>query len=163
MHFSWILLLFWCKTVCSLSVQSVVDAVITNDRNTFVWSLCSLSSATEKKPQNLSHHCQYWTLKESCNFGSLQCNSSERSGLQPMDRPAQRIIFLLGQSLTAVIPENKFREYQEWVILKQLYIGLLNMSLIGEVMLYFSNSEFLFQDKNKHTSTLGNTDTTLLQ
>lgn len=112
MHLSRILLLFWYKSVCCVSVESVVDTSLTNDRNIFVWTLCSLSSATEKNPK-FSIHCQYLTLKEVSNFGFLQCNSFERSGLQPKDRPAQRITFLLWQTLAVVIPDNKFREYQE--------------------------------------------------
>lgn len=39
----------------------------------------------------------------------------------------------------------------------------LNTSSFGEAMLYFSNSEYLFQGKKKHTSSLGKTENTLLQ
>lgn len=45
---------------------------------------------------------------------------------------------------------------------KEYAFFYLNMSLFGEVMLYFSVSECLLQEKNKHTFSFGKTENNLL-
>lgn len=148
--------------ICLLSVKSVVQAFLTNDRNTFVWTLCSPNSATEKN-QKLSLHCKYLTPKEFCNFGFLWCNSFERSGFQPKDSPAQRITFLLWQSLTVVIPDNKFREYQEWEILKKMHWFPQTCLCLVRWCCILVTVDSYSEGKNKQTSSLGKTENTLLQ